>query len=59
MNPLRLLVHIALFLLAAFVFFFGLGIGLQFNPTYGTLLWIAAALIAAANVWWMLKAERR
>ena len=59
LKSLRILVHIVLFLLAAFVFFFGLGIGLQLNPTYGTLLWIAAALIAAGNVWWMLKAERR
>ena len=59
MNPIKLLTHIVLFVLAFLVFFFGLGIGLQYNSTYGTLLWIAAALIAAGNVWWMLRTERR
>ena len=59
MNPIKLLTHIVLFVLAFLVFFFGLGIGLQYNSNYGTLLWIAAALIAAGNVWWMLRTERR
>ena len=37
-----ILAHVALFLIALFVFTLGTGIGLSQNPTYGMLLWIAA-----------------
>lgn len=49
----RIAVHVLLFLLAIGVFFFGLGVGLQFNPTYGTILWIMAGIIFALNALWM------
>ena len=48
-----ILTHVALFLIALFVFTLGTGIGLSQNPTYGMLLWIAAGLIALASVWWI------
>ena len=35
------------------VFIFGLGVGLQFNPTYGTILWIMAGVIFVLNLLWM------
>ena len=54
----RILAHLALFLIAILVFTLGTGIGLSQNPTYGTLLWIAAGLITAANVWWIFRASR-
>ena len=44
-----ILAHVALFLIALFVFTLGTGIGLSQNPTYGMLLWIAAGLMACHN----------
>lgn len=55
---LRVATQISVFLIAGFVFFFGLGVGLSFNSTLGTLLLLAAGLIAAANVWWILRSPR-
>ena len=55
----RILAHVALFLIALFVFVLGMGIGLSQNPTYGMLLWLAAGLIAAANVWLISRASGR
>lgn len=49
----RVVIHVLLFLLAIGVFIFGLGVGLQFNPTYGTILWIAAGVIIVLNLLWM------
>lgn len=49
----RIVVHVLLLLLAIGVFFFGLGVGLQFNPTYGTILWIVAGIIFVLNLLWM------
>ena len=51
----RIIVHVLLFLLAIGVFSFGLGVGLQFNPTYGTILWIVAGAIFALNLLWMFR----
>ena len=48
--------HVGLFLVALAVFY--LGLGLSWNPTVGTLLWLAAALIAAGNIWWMVRRSR-
>ena len=47
--------HALLFVLAVAVFYLGLGIGLQFNPLLGTLLWIVSGAIAALNVAWILR----
>ncbi len=50
-------VHALLFLLAVVVFYLGLGVGLQVDPTLGTLLWAAAAVIAALNLFWLLRSH--
>ena len=51
-------VHVLLFILAFVVFYAGLGIGLQYNPNLGTLLWLAAAGIAAGNILWIVRAKK-
>ena len=57
-RAIRITAHILLFLVAVAVFYLGLGIGLQWNPTVGTLLWLAAGLILAGNLWWLLRRSR-
>ena len=54
-KTLKIAAHALLFVLAVVVFFFGLGVGLQYNPNLGTLLWLAAGAIAALNVYWMFR----
>ncbi len=54
----RIVARVLLFLLAVVVFYFGLGVGLQFNPALGTLLWLLAAAIAALNLLWIVRARR-
>lgn len=49
------LLHAGVFLLAFAVFFLGLGVGLQISPTWGTVLWVVAAALAALNVLWMIR----
>ena len=49
----RIVIHVLLILLSVGVFIFGLGVGLQFNPTYGTILWIMAGVIFVLNLLWM------
>ncbi len=56
-RTLKITAHTLLFVLAIAVFFLGLGIGLQFNPLLGTLLWVAAGAIAALNVLWMIRSR--
>ncbi len=50
---IKTIVNILLFIVAGALFFIGLGLGLQFNPTIGTVLWIAAGVIVVLNVLWM------
>ncbi len=57
-RAIRITAHILLFLVAVAVFYLGLGIGLSWNPAVGTLLWLAAALIAVGNLWWILRRRR-
>ena len=54
----RIAIHALLFLLAFVVFYLGLGVGLQINPTLGTLLWLVAAAIVALNLFWILRSRR-
>ena len=54
----QIVVHVLLFVLAVVVFYFGLGVGLQFNPTLGTLLWLVAAAIVILNLLWMAQSRR-
>lgn len=49
----RIVVHVLLFILAIGVFIFGLGVGLQFSSTYGSILWIVAGVIFVLNLLWM------
>ena len=58
-RVLKISAHVLLFLIAFVVFYVGLFMGLQVNPDYGTLLWIAAAVIAGLNVFWIIRSERR
>ena len=51
--------HGGVFLLAVVVFYLGLGVGLQFSPTWGAVLWVVAAAIAALNVLWIIRRARR
>ena len=55
----RIVAHIALFVLAFISFYIGLGIGLQHDPTWGTILWAAAMAIVVLNCAWMLLAGRK
>ena len=52
---IRTTAHAFLFVLAVAVFYLGLGIGLQSNPTLGTILWISSGAIVALNIAWMLR----
>ena len=57
-TAIRIAAHALLFFLAVVVFFLGLGIGLQFNPTLGTLLWLASAGLLALNLFWIGQSRR-
>lgn len=61
-GSLKTFVHVLLFVLALVIFYFGLGVGLQWNATLGTLLWVLAGIIALANLLWifwgLLKGQR-
>ena len=54
----RIAAHALLFLLAVVVFYLGLGLGLQFSPILGTLLWVAAAAIVTLNLLWIVRSSR-
>ena len=58
MKLVRMALHLLIFAVAVVVFFLGLGIGLQYNPDLGTLLWIVAAAIAVVNAVWMTRGRR-
>ena len=58
-KTLKIAAHALLFVIAVVVFVLGLGVGLQHNPTLGTLLWIAAAAIAGLNVLWMFRSRAK
>lgn len=52
-RRLRKAAHILLFALAGVLFYAGLGVGLQYDPNLGTLLWVASATIVVLNALWM------
>ena len=58
-RTLKIAAHAMLFVFAVAVFFFGLGVGLQYNPLLGTLLWVVAGGIAALNVYWMFRTRAK
>ncbi len=55
MRVARIGIHVLVFLAAVVIFYFGLGVGLAFNPMLGTLLWIAAFAVAGINIFWMVR----
>lgn len=55
---MKVVARVLLFILAFAVFYFGLGVGLAYNPALGTLLWLAAAGIAAGNILWIVRAKK-
>lgn len=54
----RIAAQVLLFALAVVVFYLGLGVGLQFNPALGSLLWFIAAAIAALDLVWIVRSRR-
>ena len=58
-GVLRVTAHVLLFLLAIVVFYVGLGIGLQYNSTIGSVLWFTAAAIAGLNLIWLMRWRRK
>ena len=55
---MKFILHGLLFVLAILVFYVGLGIGLQVNPTLGTALWLVAAAIGGLNLLWIIRSRR-
>ena len=51
--------HAVLFLVAAVVFYLGLGVGLQVSPTWGTVLWVVAIGIALLNILWIIRSRAK
>ena len=51
--------HCGVFLLTVVVFYLGLGVGLQISSTWGTALWVVAAVMAVLNVLWMIRRARK
>ena len=50
----RIVIHVVLFLVAVVIFYLGLGIGLAFNPAYGTLLWFLSGALFVGNLLWLI-----
>ena len=55
---LRLIAHVLLFVIAVMAAFFGLGIGLAFHPTAGTVLLGIAVAIIVINVYWIMQRDK-
>ena len=56
-RGVRRIAHLALFVLAFVLFYVGLGLGLQYDATLGTVCWIGAAALVGINVFWMVRAR--
>ena len=41
-------------LLAVVIFYVGLGVGLQVNPTAGTALWFVSGALFVGNLLWLI-----
>ena len=52
-GKLKIAAHALLFVVGIVVFYLGLGVGLQYNPNLGTLLWLVSGAIVGLNVYWM------
>ncbi len=56
---MKVVAHVALFLVAFVVFYLGLGVGLQISPTWGTVLWVVAIAIALLNILWIIRSRTK
>ena len=56
-KRVRVAAHVLLFVVAVLVLYVGLGLGLQYSPTLGTVLWVASAAIVALNLLWMRRSR--
>ena len=53
-TTLRIAAHVALALLAVAIFYAGLGVGLQYNPAIGTILWFVSGALFVGNLLWLI-----
>ena len=51
---IRIVLHVALFLVAVVVFYLGLGVGLALNPAIGMVLWFVSGALFAGNLLWLM-----
>ena len=58
-RRLRIVSHVLLFVIAVIVFYLGLGLGLQYSPTIGSVLWIVSAAIVTLNLIWIVRSRGR
>ena len=58
-TVLKIALHAALFIVAFFIFFLGLGVGLALSPALGTLLWFVAGATIVGNIAWIVIRFRR
>ena len=56
---IRIVTHIILFVLAFFLFYVGLAVGLAYNATLGSVLWIMGGLTIVGNIAWIVMHSRR
>ena len=58
-RRLRIVSHVLLFVIAVIAFYLGLGLGLQYSPTIGSVLWIVSAAIVTLNLMWIVRSRGR
>ena len=58
-RKLRVVAHVLLFVIAVIAFYLGLGLGLQYSPTIGSVLWIVSAAIVTLNLMWIVRSRGR
>lgn len=53
-TALRIALHVVLALVAVVIFYVGLFLGLQVNPTAGTILWFVSGALFVGNLLWLI-----
>ena len=53
-TGLRIALHVVLALVAVAIFYVGLFLGLQVNPTAGTILWFVSGALFVGNLLWLI-----
>ena len=57
-GEMKKVAHILLFILAFAAFYFGLGVGLAYDATLGSILWLVAAGIVVGNILWIVRTKK-